>query len=145
MYTANVRKNTIYCTLNKYKMYVLYEYNVHYIYNKMYISVIWSCTPIFATQKEGEPSKRERTAGVLPLWGDGRGGYKKTLWMSDVRQFATGVRWQSCRSLAAGVRQRYCFSSIMKNHASPPVGGDGRGEVKKGFVRAKNIPPLLIS
>ena len=58
-------------------MYVLYEYNVHYIYNKMYISVIWSCTPIFATQKEGEPSKRERTAGVLPLWGDGRGGIKK--------------------------------------------------------------------
>ena len=131
MYTANVRKNTIYCTLNKYKMYVLYEYNVHYIYNKMYISVIWSCTPIFATQKEGEPSKRERTAGVLPLWGDGRGGYKKTLWMSDVRQFATGVRWQSCRSLAAGVRQRYYFSPIMKKPRFAPCGGGREGGGKK--------------
>lgn len=42
----------------------------------MYISILWPCTQIFDAQKEGEPSKRERTAGVLPLWGTG-GGIKK--------------------------------------------------------------------
>ena len=31
MYIANVRINTIYCTLNIYKMYSIYKYNIHYM------------------------------------------------------------------------------------------------------------------